>query len=154
MIRLLSLKATGGSAAIQKYFNKKLPFNRVYTVKPNHLLFYFRHSAKFCRPHIEKSKSTNRLCDAWSGYGALQCNPANSCPGSADNNCYPNIIWSGILKSGTNYYARYLQNGTFNSDTYSLGSTYALTVRCVLDLKFLGAEDVSGMRTVKKITKL
>ena len=96
-----------------------------------------------------------QLCDANSGYGVLRCNWRNGgCPGSADNNCNPNIVWSGELKSGTNYFARYLQNGTFNSDTYSLDYTNALSVRCVLGFDFLGMKDILGLRTVKKITLL
>ncbi len=49
-------------------------------------------------------------------------------------NCIPYHVWSGTLKSGSNYYNRYLQNGVLNGDSYSLTNTYALTVRCVLDL--------------------
>ncbi len=72
-----------------------------------------------------------------SGYGALQCNPRSSgCPGSANNNCYPNNVWAGTLKSGTNYYLGNLNSGTFYARTSNeyLAYTYALTVRCVLDL--------------------
>ena len=67
----------------------------------------------------------------------MQCYERKSgCPGSADNNCWPYIVWSGTLNSGTSYYNHYLGYGTFNnngSNTY----TNAFTVRCVLDLEKL-----------------
>ena len=63
----------------------------------------------------------------------MQCQNRSGCTGSANGNCIPNNVWSGTVQSGSNYYNRYLQNGTFNSNynTY----TYAFGVRCVLDLK-------------------
>ncbi|MCX4275687.1 MAG: hypothetical protein OSJ27_07930 [Candidatus Gastranaerophilales bacterium] len=39
-------------------------------------------------------------------------------------------VWSGTVQSGTNYYNRNLNNGTFNNN--NLAYTYALGVRCVL----------------------
>ena len=97
----------------------------------------------------------HQLCDNNSGHGALRCNYHDTaCKGALNDDCNPNIVWSGELKSGTNYFARYLQNGTFNSDTYSLDYTNALSVRCVLGFDFLGMKDILGLRTVKKITLL
>ena len=99
--------------------------------------------------------TTDKLCDWNSGHGALRCNYHDTaCKGALNDDCNPNIVWSGELKSGTNYFARYLQNGTFNSDTYSLDYTNALSVRCVLGFDFLGMKDILGLRTVKKITLL
>ena len=55
---------------------------------------------------------------------------------SADN-CYPNVVWSGTVQSGSNYYHGNLNGGTFNATTSNYSAyTYARGVRCVLDLKF------------------
>ena len=62
----------------------------------------------------------------------MQCNPYNGCPGSAGN-CEPRFVWSGTAKSGTNYYAGYLNNGGFGNSNYTYA--YAFGVRCVLDLR-------------------
>ncbi len=65
----------------------------------------------------------------------MQCYPNTSgCPGSYNNNCYPNIIWSGTLNSGSNYYYRNLNSGTLNESNYP--NTGAFGVRCVLDLRY------------------
>ena len=49
-------------------------------------------------------------------------------------NCYPDIVWSSTLQSGTSYYRRRLQNGSFN-ESYD-DFTFAFSVRCVLGLNF------------------
>ncbi|MCX4275545.1 MAG: hypothetical protein OSJ27_07195 [Candidatus Gastranaerophilales bacterium] len=82
-----------------------------------------------------------QLCDRYSGYGALQCQKlSGGCPGSADNNCWPNGVWSGNIASGTNYHIFWLNSGSFNSNTNPY--TLAGGVRCVPDLKFLEAKEV------------
>jgi len=95
------------------------------------------------------------------GYkGALQCNPNyGGCPGSNNGNCWPNHVWSGVPRSEEYYSAFALKSGTLTMDGVCDGTgkcfyTNAFAVRCVLDLEFPGAQDVLGMRTVKKITKL
>ena len=80
--------------------------------------------------------------EAGSGYGALQCNPVNSCPGSAGN-CEPRFVWSGQLNSGTNYYASYLNNGSFGNSNYV--NTNAFGVRCVPDLKASSNTDIQRL---------
>ena len=73
-----------------------------------------------------------QLCDNYSGKGALQCqNLSGGCPGSSDNNCYPNYVWSGTA-DGSNYYNFNLNSGTFNQNSHV--PTRARSVRCVLDL--------------------
>ena len=91
------------------------------------------------RPVSENLKSLKRkekykqLCDNSSGYGALQCkNLSGGCPGSNNNNCYPNNVWSGT-PSGSNYVNHNLNSGTFNGP-YNNVPTNAFGVRCVLDL--------------------
>ena len=90
---------------------------------PNQITrFYFRHSCTM------KTKQT------------LQYKPYGGCPGSADNNCWPNGVWSGNIASGTNYHIFWLNSGSFNSNTNPY--TLAGGVRCVPDLKFLEAKEV------------
>ena len=95
-----------------------------------------------------------QLCDGGSAsYGAVQCSNKNGgCPGSYNNNCNPNIVWSGAAASSTYHYYRYLNSGSFTENSYY--STQAFGVRCVLDLKFLEAKEVLRMRTVKEIMAL
>ena len=77
-----------------------------------------------------------QLCDGGSAsYGALQCSNKNGgCPGSYNNNCNPNIVWSGTAASSTYHYYRYLNSGAFSENSYY--STQAYGVRCVPDLDF------------------
>ena len=78
-----------------------------------------------------------QLCDNNSGYGALQCqNRTSGCTGATNNYCYPNNVWSGTVKSGTNYYDGNLNSGTFYARTANDYNSYtnAFSVRCVLDL--------------------
>ncbi len=83
-----------------------------------------------------KQKEIRTLCDWNSGYGALRCNyHETGCKGAPSDDCYPNYVWSGTVQSGTTYYNRNLNGGTFNNN--NLAYTYALTVRCVLDLKYI-----------------
>ena len=69
-------------------------------------------------------------------------NPTDTCPGSYDNNCWPNHVWSGTLRA-TSYYSGFqLNSGAFGmtgacDGTGKCNSTNAFTVRCVLDLIFL-----------------
>ena len=83
--------------------------------------------------------------EATSGYGALQCNPRSSgCPGSNNNYCEPNVVWSGELKSGTNYYYGNLNSGTFYASTGNNANyTNAYGVRCVLDLDFIKQKETT-----------
>ena len=81
-----------------------------------------------------------QLCDYYSGYGALQCQNRSGCTGAAGNNCNPNYVWSGTLNSGTNYYNRYLNSGTFNNNWND--HTNAFSVRCVPDLDFLKQKEI------------
>ena len=93
-------------------------------------------SPRVRKPEIHEVKTTDQLCDANSGYGALRCNPYGGCPGANGSNCNPYNVWSGTLKSGTNYYSPNLNSGTFyptNANTY----TNAFSVRCVLDLEYI-----------------
>ncbi len=48
-------------------------------------------------------------------------------------NCYPYWVWSGTA-NGSNYKEHELVNGNFNGP-YNYAVTWALSVRCVLDLK-------------------
>jgi len=84
-----------------------------------------------------------QLCDGNSGYGALQCNNAYSCPGSYNGNCNPNYVWSGSMVDSSQYYRGFgLESGTFANFANSCGSgmygkcitTWAFGVRCVLDV--------------------
>ncbi len=69
-------------------------------------------------------------------------NPTDTCPGSYDNNCWPNHVWSGTLRA-TSYYSGFqLNSGAFGmtgacDGTGKCNSTNAFGVRCVLDLIFL-----------------
>ena len=61
----------------------------------------------------------------------VQIQTNSGCPGSKDNNCYPNIVWSGTYTGSEVYEAR-LNNGAFS--LYTTALTYAESVRCVPDL--------------------
>ncbi len=56
----------------------------------------------------------------------------SGCPGSENGYCYPYSVWSSGAGSDTNYYNRYLQNGSFGEQSNSY--LRARSVRCVLDL--------------------
>ena len=79
-----------------------------------------------------------QLCDAWesSKYGAAQCYwLGGGCQGSYNSNCYPYGLWSGSTSSEAgSYHNRELQSGAYNV-ALTRQSTYAFSVRCVLDLK-------------------
>ena len=73
-----------------------------------------------------------------SGYGTLQCNYTGTsgyCPG-AGGNCYPYVVWSSQSTIDSYIWTPELIRGVF-SELYNgrgLTETYALSVRCVLDL--------------------
>ena len=78
------------------------------------------------------------LCDTGSGFGTIRCAAAvNNCPGSAGSYCHPYHIWSST-EDGSASFTPYLASGTFNLTGGCSGRwctyTYALGVRCVLDL--------------------
>ncbi len=102
--------------------------------------------------NIRSKKKTNlqTICDSASGKGALQCNPANSCPGSKESNCQPYVVWS-FTPYSTGYYHAYLSSGKFDFDSNWYDPLSAFGVRCVLGFDLSKAKDISGMRTVKKI---
>ena len=76
----------------------------------------------------------HQLCDNNSGHGALRCNyHETACKGAVSDDCYPNNVWSGELKSGTNYYNGNLNSGTFYATTSNYNAyNNAFGVRCVL----------------------
>jgi len=80
--------------------------------------------------YLKQKTNLQTLCDDTSGKGALRCDwNTSGCPGAKNGNCYPNIVWSGT-ESGSGYYDRYLNNGTFNQET-DRSVTFAFGVRCV-----------------------
>ena len=73
------------------------------------------------------------------GYGTLQCSTAiGSCPGSANNNCYPQGVWSFKQVSSTHSWVPELLSGSLYEYNGEAGhvTTQAFGVRCVLDLNF------------------
>ena len=76
-----------------------------------------------------------QLCDAStsSSYGATQCYwLSGGCQGSYGTNCHPFDLWSGTIDHEGYYKLGQLISGTWRINTYA--STYAFSVRCVLDL--------------------
>ncbi len=86
----------------------QLPLGKVYVAKPNF-------------PSHKRHSRTLKHTD--------------SCPGTSSGNCYPNCAWSDY-SSGSSYYYRCLNSGSFNSN--SSAATAAYSVRCVLDLLSYG----------------
>ena len=82
-----------------------------------------------------------QLCDRNAGYGTLQCYPdygAGRCPGDANSNCYPYVVWSSKLVGDSNAWSPELNGGRFFEYVGDAGhiKTNAFTVRCVLDMVF------------------
>jgi len=83
----------------------------------------------------KEHKPADKLCDANSGKGALQCYWSTSCPGANGNNCNPYNVWSGDKQRTDYYYNGNLNSGTFYATTGNYNYyTNAFGVRCVLDL--------------------
>ncbi len=98
-------------------------------------------------PHIKHISSTQsgvlnqpngsfpglQLCGWNSDYGALQCHHLGSgCPGTFNNICYPNYVWSGTSESSGYYGFTLNNNGNFGVSSY-YETTRARGVRCVVD---------------------
>ncbi len=74
-------------------------------------------------------------CDSVSSEaGSVRCwYLKDGCPGSANNNCNPNNVWSFTEASSGVYYNRNLNTGVFYPNQNS--HTYAFSARCVLEFK-------------------
>ena len=80
---------------------------------------------------VQDNKLSIKLCDNWSGYSSAYCNNSNSCPGSNNDNCNPNIVWSGTVNGSSNAYNYNLNSGSWNQNNNY--RTNAFSVRCVTD---------------------
>ena len=79
---------------------------------------------------VQDNKLSIKLCDWNSGYSSAYCNNSNSCPGSNNDNCNPNYVWSGGSPSSS-VYSYNLNKGSWSGNTDT--PTYAQSVRCVTD---------------------
>ena len=91
-----------------------------------------------------------KLCDHNAGYGTLQCYPdygAGRCPGAANSNCYPYVVWSSKLVGDSNAWSPELNGGRFFEYVGDAGhiKTNAFTVRCVLDMDTQKASKCSAL---------
>ncbi len=90
-----------------------------------------------CVPDLNRKL---QLCDYYSGYGTIQCSSKSSgCTGANNNNCWPNHVWSGTLRSSDYYSGFQLNRGAIGmtgacDGTGKCISTNAFGVRCVPDL--------------------
>ena len=73
-----------------------------------------------------------QLCDYWSGYSSAYCDTSNSCPGSYDDWCNPNDVWSGTVNGSSRAYNYGLVSGSWGQNGYY--RTNARSVRCVTEL--------------------
>lgn len=65
----------------------------------------------------------------------MWCAPSsNGCAGATNSWCHANNVWSGSVQSGSTYYDRNLNSGSFNLNQNA--STLAFSVRCTLVLDF------------------
>ena len=74
----------------------------------------------------------------------------DSCPGSTQDSCFPNYIWSGTLTTaGTNAYDRELATGNFIENAWVPHIiTHAFSVRCLLLARYpatYGADEISPL---------
>ncbi len=82
-----------------------------------------------------KGKGVNglQLCDNLSGYSSARCDGTSSCPGSSENWCYPNHVWSGTVNGSSFAYGYDLGSGGWYQNNY-YARTLAFSVRCVAQM--------------------
>ena len=73
-----------------------------------------------------------QLCEYSSGYSSAYCNYSYFCPGSYNDSCYPNSVWSGTVNGLSYAYYYYLNRGSWIQNGHS--RTGAFSVRCVTKL--------------------
>ena len=80
---------------------------------------------------VQDNKLSIKLCDNYSGYSSAYCDNSNSCPGSNNDWCNPNNVWSGTVNGSSNAYNYNLNSGSWNQNNNH--RTNAFSVRCVTD---------------------
>ena len=75
-----------------------------------------------------------QLCDRYSGYSSAWCAIVYSCPGGANDGCYPNNVWSSDEPTSYSHLAYRYNLGNGNWSNSWDGHSYAFSVRCVTSL--------------------